>query len=80
MARVGTEKPGPTEELFVREHLPGLLYRHFTLRTIIRPNKPDTDAFAHAETLLDIYVPPSRASTLARLSSLEQELTLRSDQ
>eukprot|EP00965_Chrysotila_dentata_P197385 6178159-Pleurochrysis_carterae.AAC.3 len=36
--------------------------------------------FAHVETLLDIYVPPSRASALARLSSLEQELTLRSDQ
>eukprot|EP00965_Chrysotila_dentata_P059526 1975232-Pleurochrysis_carterae.AAC.2 len=32
------------------------------------------------ESLLEIYVSPSRASTLARLSSLEQELALRSDE
>eukprot|EP00965_Chrysotila_dentata_P257827 6213018-Pleurochrysis_carterae.AAC.1 len=51
-----------------------------TLRTILRPNDVDVDAFSHVESLFEIYVPPSRASTLARLSSLEQELSLRSDQ
>ena len=64
----------------MREHLSGLLYSYPTLRTILRPSDVDIDAFSHVESLLEIYVPPSRASTLARLSSLEQELSLRSDQ
>eukprot|EP00965_Chrysotila_dentata_P135314 4474137-Pleurochrysis_carterae.AAC.1 len=38
LAGFGTEKVAPVEELFVREHLSGLLYRYLTLRTILRPN------------------------------------------
>eukprot|EP00965_Chrysotila_dentata_P207876 6184380-Pleurochrysis_carterae.AAC.1 len=54
LAGVGTEKAAPVEEFFVREHHSGLFYRYPALRSILRPNDVETNAFFHVEFLLEI--------------------------